>query len=178
MNYIKIDKEDICNGDGLRVVLWLSGCSHKCHNCQNPQTWNPKSGVKFDDAAKKELFAELGNDYISGITLTGGDPLYEENLKDVLDLVNEIRLSMPEKSIWIYSGYEWGEVWEPETERYVSFKNKLLRRDIVSQCNVMVDGRFVDELKDLSAKWKGSTNQRVIDVQESLKQNKVVLYCD
>jgi anaerobic ribonucleoside-triphosphate reductase activating protein len=155
------------NGDGLRVVLWLSGCSHECKNCQNPQTWNPKSGIEFNNEAKEELFAELSKDYISGITLSGGDPLYSENLIDVLDLVNEIRLSMPEKTIWLYSGFTWLEA-----------LNNDLRHKIIDQCDVMVDGRFVDELKDLSAKWKGSTNQRVIDVQESLKQNKVVLYCD
>jgi anaerobic ribonucleoside-triphosphate reductase activating protein len=113
------------------------------------------------------LKAELSKDYISGITLSGGDPLYSENLIDVLDLVNEIRLSMPEKTIWLYSGFTWLEA-----------LNNDLRHKIIDQCDVMVDGRFVDELKDLSAKWKGSTNQRVIDVQESLKQNKVVLYCD
>lgn len=167
MRYHNITCADQNNGDGLRVVLWLSGCDHRCHNCQNLQTWNPKSGIEFDSEAKEEIFAELRKDYISGITLSGGDPLYKENLQDVLDLVNEIRLSMPEKTIWLYSGFTWLEA-----------LNNDLRHKIIEQCDVMVDGRFVDELKDLSAKWKGSTNQRVIDVQESLKQNKVVLYCD
>lgn len=167
MNYHDISHDDMNNGDGLRVVLWLSGCSHGCKNCQNPQTWDSKSGIEFDDKAKEELFTELSNDYISGLTLSGGDPLYSENLANVLDLVNEIRLSMPEKTIWLYSGFTW-----------LKALNNDLRRKIIEQCDVMVDGRFVDELKDLSVKWKGSTNQRVIDVQKSLNQNKVVLYCD
>ena len=89
MNYIKIDTEDICNGDGLRVVLWLSGCSHHCHNCQNPQTWDINSGIPFDEKAKEELFRELDKDYISGLTLTGGDPLHPSNLDGVLDIVTE-----------------------------------------------------------------------------------------
>lgn len=133
MNYLRIDKEDICNGEGLRVVLWLSGCSHKCKGCQNPQTWDANSGILLDESAKEELFRELDKDYISGLTLSGGDPLFEGNLGDVLDLVTEvnkrynttqyidknnqnnhnilntnadkIRLSSPKKSIWLYTGY-------------------------------------------------------------------------
>lgn len=182
MNYHDISHDDMNNGDGLRVVLWLSGCSHGCKNCQNPQTWDSKSGIEFDDKAKEELFTELSKDYISGLTLSGGDPLYSENLADVLDLVNEIRLSMPEKTIWLYSGYTWEEtnlMMKGLCHECLEF-NRLneLRREIIEQCDIMVDGRFVDELKDISAKWKGSTNQRVIDVKESLKQNKVILYCN
>ena len=182
MRYHNITCADQNNGDGLRVVLWLSGCSHKCHKCQNPQTWNPKSGIEFNNEAKEELFDELRKDYISGITLSGGDPLYEENIAEVLDLVNEIRLSMPDKTIWIYSGYSWEEtnlIMKGLCYECLEF-NRLngLRREIIEQCDIMIDGRFVDELKDISAKWKGSTNQRVIDVKESLKQNKVILYCN
>ena len=130
MNYHNITYPDMNNGDGLRVVLWLSGCSHHCYNCQNPQTWDANSGIPFDESAKKELFRELDKDYISGLTLTGGDPLFESNLDGVLDLVtefnkrynfqkvdsanhckmgvpgdknaDEIRLLLPNKSIWIY----------------------------------------------------------------------------
>ena len=89
MNYHNITYPDMNNGDGLRVVLWLSGCSHHCYNCQNPQTWDANSGIPFDESAKKELFRELDKDYISGLTLTGGDPLFESNLDGVLDLVTE-----------------------------------------------------------------------------------------
>ena len=105
MNYHNITYPDMNNGEGLRVVLWLSGCSHKCRGCQNPQTWDADSGIQFDESAKEELFRELGKDYISGLTLTGGDPLFDCNLEDVLELVNSIRKSFPQKTIWIYTGY-------------------------------------------------------------------------
>ena len=183
MNYHNITTADMMNGDGLRVVLWLSGCNHHCKNCQNPQTWDVNSGIEFDISAKKELFEELKKDYISGITFSGGDPLHENNIDEVLKLVNEIRLLLPEKTIWLYTGYEWEFIKEgfEESKKFLqaSWKDNLIKRyKIVSQCDVLVDGRYVDSLRDVTAKWKGSTNQRVIDIQESLKQNKVVLHCD
>ena len=183
MNYHNITTADMMNGDGLRVVLWLSGCNHHCKNCQNPQTWDVNSGIEFDISAKKELFEELKKDYISGITFSGGDPLHENNIDEVLKLVNEIRLLLPEKTIWLYTGYELEFIKEgfEESKKFLqaSWKDNLIKRyKIVSQCDVLVDGRYVDSLRDVTAKWKGSTNQRVIDIQESLKQNKVVLHCD
>lgn len=169
------------NGDGLRVVLWLSGCSHNCYKCQNPQTHNPNSGILFDENAEEELFRELSKDYISGLTLTGGDPLHENNLDGVLNLVNRIRLSFPEKTIWIYSGYTWEQIMYPViTDDLNPKRDEIIqkRKEIVSQCDILVDGRFVNELKDISLKWRGSSNQRVIDIQKSLQQNKLILYCD
>ena len=195
MNYLKIEHEDVCNGTGLRVVLWLSGCSHHCYNCQNPQTWNPDSGISFDESAKEEIFNELSKDYISGLTLTGGDPLHENNLDEVLKLVQEIRISFPEKSIWLYTGYTLqlnsdsiptDDFWNEPDEEYSYFittynesiLNKFKRKQILSLCNVVVDGEYIDEQKDLTLKFRGSKNQRVINVPESLKQRKVVLYCE
>lgn len=169
------------NGDGLRVVLWLSGCSHNCYKCQNPQTHNPNSGILFDENAEEELFRELSKDYISGLTLTGGDPLHENNLDGVLNLVNKIRLSFPEKTIWIYSGYTWEQIMYPViTDDLNPKRDEIIqkRKEIVSQCDILVDGRFVNELKDIFLKWRGSSNQRVIDIQKSLQQNKLILYCD
>ena len=186
MNYHNITYPDMNNGDGLRVVLWLSGCSHRCFNCQNPQTWDANSGIPFDESAKKELFRELDKDYISGLTLTGGDPLFESNLDGVLELVNEIRLSFPNKSIWLYSGYQWEEC-QPFNEdgllkpdKFAPNLQKILQKryEVISRCNVMVDGRYIDSQRNPSKKWAGSDNQRVINIQESLKQGKVVLYCD
>ena len=177
MNYHNITYPDMNNGDGLRVVLWLSGCSHHCYNCQNPQTWDVNSGIPFDEFAKEELFRELDKDYISGLTLSGGDPLHEANLDGVLDLVNEIRLSFPNKSIWIYSGYRWSEIFNDGvylTKECAGWK----RREIVKQCTVMVDGRYIDSQRNPSKKWAGSDNQRVIDIRKSLEQNKIVLHCD
>ena len=217
MNYHNITYPDMNNGDGLRVVLWLSGCSHHCYNCQNPQTWDANSGIPFDESAKKELFRELDKDYISGLTLTGGDPLFESNLDGVLDLVTEFnkrynfqkvdsanpckmgvsevenadrfRLSCPNKSIWIYSGFTWNTIWDDTLKKMIEngigglslseeCENTLRlvekRRKIISLCDVMVDGKYIDSQRNPSKKWAGSDNQRVISIQESLKQQKVV----
>lgn len=175
MNYLKMNKEDVCNGEGLRVVLWLSGCSHKCKGCQNPQTWNANSGIPFDEQAKEELFRELNKDYISGLTLTGGDPLFESNLDNVLDLVNEFRLSFPMKSIWIYSGYKFEDciLKDKVCEENIS---RALRYEIIKQCTVMVDGQYIDSQKDISLPYRGSKNQRLINVKESIEKGEVILW--
>ena len=181
MRYHNITTADMMNGEGLRVVLWLSGCSHRCYNCQNPVTWDENDGLIFDESAKEELFRELDKDYISGLTLSGGDPLHEANLDGVLELVNRFRLLLPNKSIWIYSGYTWNQVMNPViTDDFNPSRDELLdkRKEIVKQCTVMVDGRYIDSQRNVQAKWCGSDNQRVINVQESLKQGKVVLYCN
>lgn len=174
MRYHNITTADMMNGEGLRVVLWLSGCSHHCYNCQNPVTWDENDGLIFDESAKEELFRELGKDYISGLTLSGGDPLHEANLDGVLDLVNEFRLSLTEKTIWLYSGYTWEEIQNPKIRSNAS----KMRQIIMSCVDVFVDGRYIDSQRNISAKWKGSDNQRVIDIQKSLQKCDVVLYCE
>lgn len=166
MNYHNITYPDMNNGSGLRVVLWLSGCSHRCKNCQNQQTWDVNSGIVFDETAKKELFNELKKDYISGVTFSGGDPLHKNNLDELLSLIIKIKEKFPSKNIWLYTGFTWEEIFES------AYKT---RQQIVSKCDVLVDGRYIDELRDISAHWVGSTNQRVIDIQKSLKENKIVL---
>lgn len=179
MNYLKIEHEDVCNGIGLRVVLWLSGCSHHCYNCQNPQTWNPDSGIPFDESAKEEIFNELSKDYISGITFSGGDPLHENNLDEVLKLVKQIRISFPEKTIWLYTGYSYSKIFRGQLSCLSQEGlNNFKRREIIKQCDVLVDGEYIDEQRDITLKWRGSKNQRCIDVKQSLTQNKVVLYCN
>lgn len=183
INYHNITHDDMNNGDGLRVVLWLSGCSHHCYDCQNPQTWNPNSGIPFDESAKQEIFNELSKDYISGITFSGGDPLHEQNLDKVLKLVKEIRISFPEKTIWIYTGYDFDLLKSKYNEyKYTPFAANadewLTRWEIISNIDVLVDGEYIDEQKDLTLKFRGSKNQHVIDVKQSLAQNKIVLYCD
>ena len=160
MNYHNITYPDMNNGDGLRVVLWLSGCSHHCYNCQNPVTWDENDGLIFDESAKEELFRELDKDYISGLTLSGGDPLHEANLDGVLDLVNKIRLSFPNKTIWIYSGYRWSEIFNDGvylTRDCAGWK----RREIVKKCDVMIDGKYMDFQRDITLKWRGSLNQNI-----------------
>ena len=165
------------NGDGLRVVLWLSGCSHNCYKCQNPQTHDHNSGILFDEKAEEELLRELSKDYISGLTLTGGDPLHENNLDEVLILVNKIRLLMPEKTIWLYTGYFYEEIdinidWDNDDMPWQK------RRDIIYMCDVLVDGRYIDSQRDVSLHWRGSSNQRVIDLKKTLEQDEVVLWTD
>lgn len=191
MNYHNITYPDMNNGGGLRVVLWLSGCSHRCKGCQNPQTWDADSGIPFNKLAKEELFRELDKDYISGLTLTGGDPLFESNLDGVLDLVtevneryntpqdtNEIRLSKPQKSIWIYTGYEFNEIFgENQFEDLDNGYYKWTKRaNIVSRCNVLVDGKYIDSKRDLTIPYRGSKNQRLIDIQQSLQKDETVLW--
>ena len=181
INYHNITHDDMNNGDGLRVVLWLSGCSHHCYNCQNPQTWNPDSGIPFDESAKQEMFTELSKDYVSGITFSGGDPLHEQNLDEVLKLVQEIRNLFPEKTIWLYTGFTWNQVVHPiVTDDINPERDKILekRKTIISLCNIVVDGEYIDEQQDVTLKWRGSKNQRCIDIQQSFKQNKIILHCD
>lgn len=167
MNYHNISHDDQNNGDGLRVVLWLSGCHHYCKNCQNQQTWNPDSGIEFDIYACNEIFEQLDKNYISGITLSGGDPLAEENLCGVLRLVNDIKKRFPSKNIWLYTGYTWDQI-----------MSSPKRKDIVEQCDVIIDGPYIEEMRNLCLKWRGSLNQRVIDIKKSLQECKVVLWCD
>jgi anaerobic ribonucleoside-triphosphate reductase activating protein len=180
MNYHKITYPDMNNGSGLRVVLWLSACSHHCYNCQNQQTWDCNSGIPFEQAARNELFDQLSKDYISGITLTGGDPLHVNNLDGVLDLVKGIRLLYPQKNIWIYTGYTWEQIFCRNESICGQGMNKIefMRQQIVSMCDVMIDGRYVDEQRDITLKWRGSKNQRCIDIKETLRQAEIVLYCD
>lgn len=161
MRYHNITKEDMLNGDGLRVVLWTAGCAHHCRNCQNPITWDPEGGLPFDEAARQEIWEELGKEYISGLTFSGGDPLYPDNREELTALIREVRERYPRKTIWLYTGYLWEEICHLELIPYV---------------DVVVDGRFVEELKDNNLPWKGSSNQRVIDVQMTLQLGKTVLY--
>lgn len=169
MNYHNIVHDDMLNGDGIRVVLFVSGCSLHCKNCQNPQTWDKDSGIPFDESAKQEIFDELKKDYIAGITLTGGHPLEHYNLDEVTKLCKEIKTKFPTKTIWLYTGF----VYENLLELYK--QNKL---PIFDYIDVLVDGPYVESLRDISLKWRGSSNQRVINLRESLRQNKVILHCD
>ena len=161
MRYHNITKDDMLNGDGLRVVLWVAGCSHHCKGCQNPVTWDPEGGNPFDAEAKKELFEQLEKDYIEGITFSGGDPLLESNCAEVTELAKEIRKRYPDKTIWIYTGYRWEEIRNLEITKYA---------------DVIVDGRFILEERDVTLEWKGSANQRVIDVQKTRQLGQIVLH--
>lgn len=178
MNYHKIEKTSIANGTGIRVVLWVSGCSLQCKGCHNPETWDLNSGKLFDEEAKKELFEALNKPYIQGITFSGGHPLEYENVKDVLNLIKEIREKFPEKDIWLYTGYKLNILNFTSKIRGIAkndFRHNMMQ-EILSLCNIIVDGNFIEEQKDITLKWRGSKNQRVIDVQKTLKENKIILY--
>ena len=162
MRYHNITHDYMLNGDGLRVVLWVAGCDHCCKGCQNPSTWDPEGGLLFDDAAKQEIFEQLDKSYISGLTFSGGDPLFSSNRTAVRQLAEEIKAKYPDKTIWLYTGFTWEAVRNDPVMQYV---------------DVLVDGEFQQETFDANLLWKGSANQRVIDVPESLKQENVVLFC-
>ena len=179
MNYSGISECDVLNGTGFRVVLFVSGCSHRCYNCQNPKTWDKNFGHPFTEKTRQYIFNCLDKDYIDGITITGGDPLHENNLNEVLKLVQEIRISFPEKTIWLYTGYSYSEIFRGQSSCLSQEGlNNFKRRKIIKLCDVLVDGEYIDEQKDLTLKWRGSKNQNCIDVKQSLAQNKMVLYCD
>ena len=152
------------NGDGLRVVLWVSGCDHCCRDCHNPVTWDPNGGLPFDEEAKAELFEALDRDYISGITFSGGDPLYFGNRMDVTELAGEIRERFPGKTIWLYTGYTYEEIKDLE---------------VIGVCRCAGGRRVRGKAEGQSALLAGgSGNQRVIDVPATRRSGTVVLHCE
>ncbi len=161
MNYHDITTDDMLNGDGLRVVLWVSGCTHHCRGCQNPITWDVSGGLYFDDAAESELFEKLARPHISGVTFSGGDPMHPLNRSEVCRLIKKTRTLFPEKSIWLYTGFLWEDIKDIDEIKYV---------------DVIADGQFELENLDNNLCWVGSPNQRVIDVKSTLKSAKVVLH--
>ena len=161
MNYHDITKDDMLNGDGLRVVLWVAGCTHHCQGCQNPITWDVTGGLPFDEAAEKELFEALAKPYCSGITFSGGDPLHPFNREEVFRLMKKVRQEYPNKTIWLYTGFLWEEIKDiPE----------------IADIDVLCEGKFVEALLDNKLHWVGSSNQRVMDVKKSLETGEVVLH--
>ena len=163
MRYHNITKDDMLNGDGLRVVLWVAGCAHACPGCHNPETWDAAGGIPFDQAAKDELFAELEKDYVSGVTFSGGDPLFPANRETVGALCREIRQRFPDKTIWLYTGYRWEQIEELE---------------LIDTVDVLVDGRFEQALADTALHWRGSANQRLIDVKRTRAAHEIKLHDD
>lgn len=165
MRYHNITTDDMLNGDGLRVVLWVAGCSHCCKGCHNPVTWDPDGGLLFDRAAKEEIFEQMDKSYIAGITFSGGDPLHPANRPGVREFMAVLKERYPDKTIWLYTG----DVWE-----------NIVHYPLMKYVDVLVDGEFHEEEKDVKLLWKGSANQRVIDVQRTLAQEDPsipVLHC-
>lgn len=155
MNFHGIEKDSMLNGDGLRVVLWVSGCENKCKGCQNPQTWDVHSGRQFTYADESQLHKELDKKHISGVTFSGGDPLYPDNREHIYEIIRRIREKYGDtKTIWLYTGYKFEDI---------------MCLPLVWMCDVIVDGKFIEELKDVNYPWAGSTNQRVIHIKKLIE---------
>lgn len=178
MNYINIDKCDTANGTGIGVVLWVSGCNCHCHGCHNPQTWDFNAGQPFTEDTMQELLDALNKPYISRLTLSGGHPLESQNLETVYQIVKTVKEKFPNKKIWLYTGYTWEEILNNDRENKRANTNSISPLDIVRCCNILVDGKYEKDKRDISLAFAGSSNQRVIDIQKSFKQNKVILFCD
>ena len=171
MNYAEIKTTDIANGEGVRVSLFVSGCRRHCKNCFNGVAWDFHYGNPFDEEAQEFVLNALAPDYISGLSLLGGDPFEPENQHALLPFLKEVRRRFPRKNIWCYTGYTYqnGILAEPQAICEAT-------REMISLLDVLVDGPFVEELKDIRLKFRGSSNQRVIDVQNTLSSGRIVLH--
>ena len=185
MRYAQIRSMDISNGEGVGVSLFVQGCPLHCKNCFNSDTWDFNGGKEWTEEIKDRFMKLIDRPYIKRVSFLGGECLAEQNLNEVLKLVKEIRISFPEKTIWLYTGFEWNSLITkinqptfPDKDFEHTMEIHKKRQEIIKLCNVVVDGEYIDEQKDLTLKFRGSKNQHVIDVQQSLAQNKIVLYCD
>ena len=178
MNYAQIRSMDISNGEGIGVSLFVQGCDFHCKNCFNSETWEFSKGQEWNDKTKNQFLKLIETPFIQRVSILGGEPLHPKNVQNVLKIVDEIRVSYPTKNIWLYTGYTWEQIMHPVITDINSEQLKMLqmRKELVSKCNVLIDGSFVDELRDVSLHWRGSSNQRVINVQETLKQKQIVLW--
>ena len=180
MRYAQIRSMDISNGEGVGISLFVQGCDRHCFNCFNSETWDFNGGKEWTKETKNKFMKLIDRPYIKRVSFLGGECLAEQNLDEVLSLIKEIRISYPSKTIWLYTGYKMSEIVKQEQYERVSGIPAVWskRWEIISNVDVLVDGEYIDEQKDLTLKFRGSKNQRVINVQQSLTQNKIILYCD
>ena len=190
IRYASIRSMDISNGEGVGVALFVQGCpSPHCKNCFNPETWDFNGGKEWTEEIENKFIELASRPYIKRISILGGEPLADENLDGVLHLVNRFRLLFPNKSIWIYTGYKIEDIgfYKAINDYFAKGKdnfktaivkeyNNLIRQVIISQCDVLVDGRYIDSQRDITLKWRGSKNQRVIDIQRSLQNGDIILW--
>ncbi len=169
MNYADIKPIDSANGPGVRVSLFVSGCTHACKNCFNKEAWDFNYGKPFTDNEVELIVNSINTDYISGLSLLGGEPLHPNNMKDVLHVINTIKVSGCNKTIWCYSGYIFEELIEYAKE------NSVLS-EILQKIDVLVDGKFEEDKKDLRLRFRGSSNQRLIDMSNTLKSKEIILW--
>lgn len=170
MNYADIKKYDVANGPGVRISLFVSGCSHFCKGCFNEIAWDYNYGKEFTDDTINEIVEFLDNPHIAGLTILGGEPMDPKNQDALVPLVKKVKELYPDKTIWCFTGY----LFDKDLLENMYKKNPSTR-ELLSRFDVMVDGEFVEDLKNLNLKFKGSSNQRTIDVQASLKEGRVVL---
>lgn len=176
MNYMQIENASVANGKGIRTVLWVSGCSLHCKGCQNPESWDFKAGQLFDEKAKQRLFECLSNPYIQGLTISGGHPLDDKNLEEVLSVVEDAKTFYPDKDIWIYTGlnltYEDFIYAQPNHRTHYD----ILRYNILNLSDVVVDGEYIEKMRDTTLPFRGSSNQRLIDVKQTINNKKIILF--
>jgi len=181
MRYSSMRNLDISNGEGAGVSLFVQGCPFHCKNCFNSDTWDFNGGKEWTEEVKDKFMKLIDRPYIKRVSFLGGECLAEQNLDVVLDLIKEIRILFPEKTIWLYTGYNFDLLKLEYNEYKLYAANPTIspvRWEIISNVDVLVDGEYIDEQKDLTLAYRGSKNQHVIDVKQSLAQNKMVLYCD
>lgn len=166
MYYGNIKYYDIANGDGVRTSLFVSGCNHHCNGCFNKESWDFEYGKFFDSEALENISKSLEPEYISGLTILGGEPLDYKNINIVHAIILYVKEKYPEKTIWVYTGYTYEELVGRE---------HLITNSVLRNIDVLVDGKFIEELKDISLKFRGSSNQRIIDVKKSIESNQIIL---
>ena len=171
MNYGTIKPTDIANGEGVRVSLFVSGCTHHCPGCFNYVTWDFNYGKPFTKETEDEILNLLSRNYIDGLSLLGGEPMEPCNQRCLVNLVDRFKEKYPNKTLWIYTGYTYDEDLIPGGKAYCEVTDKIL-----DQCDVMVDGEFVESLKDISLKFRGSSNQRILNIRETRKRNAIVFW--
>ena len=179
MKYAQVVPFDVCNGKEVGTSLFVQGCSMHCFNCFNSSAWDFNGGKKWDEETKQRFFDIVSRPYIKRISFIGGEPLAKQNTSEVLSLIKTIRERHTNKKIWLYSGYTWEQIMRPvKFDDFNPERDTWLeqRKEIVRSCDILVDGRYIDELKDITLPFRGSSNQRIIDIQKSLASNEVVLY--
>ncbi len=172
MNYAEIKDCDIANGEGVRISLFVSGCNHHCKNCFNEIAWDFNYGKPFTEETQQKLLKMLSPEYIAGLSLLGGEPFEPQNQRGLLPFVERVKERFPQKNIWCYTGFTYRDVGAFQEER----ANCEVTKRLISLLDVLVDGRFIEELKDIRLKFRGSSNQRIIDVKRSLEGGSTVLY--
>ncbi len=171
MNYMQIDKCSMSDGVGIRVVLWCSGCSLNCYNCQNPQTHDFNSGIPFTEETMVELLEALDKPYIDGLTLSGGHPLEAEDIPQVYEIVKSVKQKFLDKTIWLYTGFTYEQILDEYALLKSLGKNDICAFDVAKMCDVLVDGKYIDSLRDIALPFRGSSNQRLIDVHATLNSD-------